>query len=173
MGASEEAKRPVGSSRQTARFARQHEEIIALSKALVRELDTRALGVDPTSARRALATFAGRLRVHSAMEQDALYPRLLASSDPKVAAKARELLDELGTIYESFFAFLRKWRESGTIKEDPEGFCRETMMELHRLKLRLRRETEELYPMVDALDPTASGERAITRLTPPGERGRP
>ena len=158
----EQGNRGAASSRRTERFARQHAEIVALSKTLVRELDTRRLAADPTGVRRALATFAGRLRVHAAMEQEALYPRLLASSDERVVNKARDLLDELGPIYQSFFAFLAKWREATTIRADPEGFCRETMQELHRLGVRLERENTELYPLVDALDPGTSGERPVT-----------
>lgn len=139
-------------SQQTARFARQHAEIVELSKSLLKSLDTRSLQQDPTAARRALATFAGRLRVHAAMEQEALYPRLLASPSPAVAAKARELFDEIGPIYQAFFSFLGRWADAQTIQANPEDFCRETMMELQRLKLRLKRENEELYPMVDSLE---------------------
>lgn len=143
---------PGGRSRQTARFARQHAEIVELSKGLLKCLDTRTLAEDPTAARRALATFAGRLRVHAAMEQEALYPRLLASHSPAVVAKAQELLDEVGPIYQAFFSFLGRWPDARSIQSDPEGFCRDTMMELQRLKVRLKRENEELYPMVDALE---------------------
>ncbi len=160
--ATEEGSPGAARARPTERFARQHGEIVALSKTLVRELDTRRLAADPSGARRALATFAGRLRVHAAMEEEALYPRLLASSDEQVVAKARELLDELGPIYQTFFAFLAKWREAAAIQADPEGFCRETMQHLYRLKLRLERENTELYPLVEALDPGSSGERVIT-----------
>jgi hypothetical protein len=142
---------PGPRSRQTARFARQHAEIVELSKSLLSSLDTRSLEQDPTAARRALATFAGRLRVHAAMEQEALYPRLLASKSPAVAAKAKELHDEIGPIYQAFFSFLGRWPDAASIQGDPQGFCRETMMELQRLKLRLKRENEELYPMVDAM----------------------
>lgn len=86
------------------------------------------------------------------MEQEALYPRLLASSSPAVAAKAKALYEELGPSYKAFFSFLGRWPDAPTIQADPESFCRETMMELSRLELRLRRENEELYPMVDALE---------------------
>jgi hypothetical protein len=165
-GGSREGDGLADRARQTARFARQHEEIVELSKALVQTLDTRALAQDPGAARRALATFAGRLRVHAAMEQEALYPRLLASESPHVAAKAQELLDEIGPIYQAFFAFLARWSESARIQADPETFCRETTAELHRLARRLRRENEELYPMVDALD-RADG------VTPPDKPGPP
>ncbi len=159
-------------SHTTARFARQHEQLQELSKVLLKTLDTRTLTIDPGPARRALATFVGRLRVHAAMEQEALYPRLLASSDPAVAAKARELFDEVGTLYDRFFSFLDRWSDPEVIKANAEGFCRETMMELHRLSRRLRRENDELYPMVDALERGNSRERSAPfPAEAPGPRG--
>lgn len=116
----------------------------------MRLLDTRTIAEDAAPARRALATFAGRLRVHAAMEQDALYPRLLASTDETVAAKASELLDEVGDIYRAFFGFLERWRDGEAVRADPEGFCRDTMIQLNNLRVRMKRENEELYPLVDA-----------------------
>jgi hypothetical protein len=139
-----------GRQASTLRFVRQHEELVALAKELLRTLDTRSLEIDPTPSRRALAVFAGRLRVHAAMEQEALYPRLIASTDAAVAGKARELLDEVGLLYESFFRHLDRWADTGAIRAEPEAFCRDTMELLHRLRVRMKRENDELYPLVDA-----------------------
>ncbi|NUP07598.1 MAG: hemerythrin domain-containing protein [Polyangiaceae bacterium] len=138
-----------GATGDTSRFVRQHEELTALGKELLAALDTRVLATDPTVARRALAVFSGRLRVHAAMEQEALYPRLLASADPAIAAKARALLDEVGPLYRTFFEHLAKWPDASAIQRDPEGFCRETMAILQQLRMRMKRENEELYPLVD------------------------
>lgn len=136
-------------SRPTARFEAQHAELSALAKDVLRTLDTRILSVDPGPARRALATFSGRLRVHATMEQEALYPRLLASPDAAVAAKARELLDEVGDLYSRFFALLKRWPDKESVAADPEGYARDVMMMLHRLHLRMKRENSELYPLAD------------------------
>ncbi|HEY4121665.1 MAG TPA: hemerythrin domain-containing protein [Byssovorax sp.] len=143
-------------SRSTERFSRQHAELGALSKALLKELDTGAIAADPMKVKRALASFSGRLRVHAAMEQQALYPRLLASSDATVAAKARSLLDEIGGIYDGFYAYLAAWSRPNALEADVEGFCRETMRQLFQLGARMKREDDELYPLVDALDAKAS-----------------
>jgi hypothetical protein len=159
MGSNEE--KPRGPA--TSKFARQHQELSELAKAVLVTLDTRTLAVDPAPARRALAAFSGRLRVHAAMEQDALYPRLLASSDPEVAARARALLDEVGSIYQLFFDFLARFADAAAIARDPEGFSREAMFALHRLSQRMKRENEELYPMVDDLDPTSFDGRVAKR----------
>jgi hypothetical protein len=83
------------------------------------------------------------------MEEEALYPRLLASSDREVVAKARELLDEVGALCSEFFVFRNRWASSERIQRAPEDFCRETMLHLRRLQLRMRREAQELYPLVD------------------------
>ena len=147
-----------------SRCLRQHEELAALAKQLVQSLDTRVLAVDATPARRTLAIFSGRLRVHAAMEQEALYPRLLSSSDPEVAAKAQQLFDEIGDIYEVFFKHLSLWPDAASIKVDPEAFCRDTMALLYRLKQRMKRENEELYPLVERVDASASGEHPTERL---------
>ena len=138
------------SPRSTARFEAQHAELSALAKDVLRTLDTRTLSVDPGPARRALAVFSGRLRVHATMEQEALYPRLLASPDPAVAAKARELLDEVGDLYARFFVLLKRWSDKDGITKDPEGYARDVMMMLHQLHLRMKRENNELYPLADA-----------------------
>ncbi|MFO0619626.1 MAG: hemerythrin domain-containing protein [Polyangiaceae bacterium] len=140
---------PRASGRVTARFVRQHEELSVVAKELLKSLDSIKIAEDPSTVRRMLATFSGKLRVHAAMEEEALYPRLLASTDPGVRDKARELLDEIGGLYDQFFQHLGKWSDGAAIKADPEGFCRDTMALLFRLKVRMKRENEELYPMVD------------------------
>lgn len=102
----------------TRRFSEQHAELTRLGNALLGLLDTRVLVVDPSAVRSALAVFSGK-RVHAAMEEEALYPRLLASPIPEVAEKARELLDEVGTLYEEFFTFRERWSTSGAIQQAP------------------------------------------------------
>ncbi|MBK6520447.1 MAG: hemerythrin domain-containing protein [Polyangiaceae bacterium] len=149
-----------------ARFARQHSELSQLAKDVLRALDTRTLEIDPTPARRALAVFAGRLRVHAAMEQDALYPSLLASGDPSVVAKARELLDEVGDLYEAFFAHQKRWADAAAIRADAETFCRDTMMLFARLRVRMKRENDELYPLADATAKAADADLTSPSGTP-------
>jgi hypothetical protein len=138
--------------RPTERFERQHAELVSLAKALGAELDTRKIAADPGPARRALAAFSGKLKVHAAMEQEALYPRLLASRDPSVAEKARALAAEVGDLYEGFFGFLARWQSAEAVQTAPDEFGRETMVQLHRLGVRMKRENRELYPLVDAIE---------------------
>lgn len=138
--------------RPTARFAAQHAEIERLATDLGRLLDPRALAADPAPARRALATLAGRLRIHSAMENEALYPRLFTCGDPVVERKARELFDSFGDVYDALSAHVKRWSEAETIGRDAATFAEETRGVLGRLRARIAREDAELYPIADRLD---------------------
>ena len=144
-------------SSSTARFQAQHAELLVLAKVLVAELDVERITKDPNAARMALASFSGRLRVHAAMEQEALYPRLLASQDQEIASKARELESEISGLYDAFFAHLDKWTSTQAIAADASDFCAETTAILKRLGQRMRREDDELYPLVDRFDEKLAG----------------
>jgi hypothetical protein len=138
--------------RSTARFVAQHAEIVRLAGELLALLDPAALAADPTMARRALATLGGRLRIHAAMENEALYPRLFGCGVPDVERKARELYDSFGGLYEQFTQHARKWSEAAAIARTPAAFADETASILARLRQRIAREDAELYPMADRLD---------------------
>lgn len=137
--------------RPTARFAAQHIEIERLAADLHRLLDATTLAADPAPARRAMATLTGRLRIHSAMENEALYPRLFTCGDPVVERKARELFDSFGDVYEGLAHHVKRWSEADAIGREPALFADETRVVLSRLRARIARENAELYPLADRL----------------------
>jgi hypothetical protein len=136
----------------TENFRRQHEDLLALAFEIAPLLAEDAVARDPAAARRALARFAGRLRVHAAMENDALYPRLLAHRDPTVRARAEGLYEEVGRLYADFDAFMARFPDAAALAVDPSGFARSTRAVLRALGVRMARENEELYPLVDAAE---------------------
>ncbi|MBK7397850.1 MAG: protein kinase [Myxococcales bacterium] len=137
----------------TDRFRRQHEELATLAAALIGELQVppAELVAKAGPVRRMVARFAGKLSVHATMENDALYPRLLAHADPAVRAKARELHDEVGQLYGTFGEYAQRWPGTASVEADPTGFAKDTMRVLKQLGRRMFREHEELYPLVDAV----------------------
>jgi hypothetical protein len=140
----------TATSIETERFRRQHEELVALAGELLRALDPVVIAVDPSDVRRRLARFAGKLGVHAAMEERALYPRLLQDTDPAVRAKARSLLDDVGGLYDAFFAYTKRWSDPETLRARPSEFVAETYRILKILGRRMMQEDAELYPLVDA-----------------------
>jgi hypothetical protein len=140
----------VRASPSTDRFRRQHEELHTLGVEIATKLRKKTLAQDAPLVRRLVARFAGKLAVHASMENEALYPRLLAHRDPAVRDSARALFDEVGSIYDAFGAYTRRWPTSASIEADVAGFADETRALLMTLATRMLRENDELYPLVDA-----------------------
>jgi hypothetical protein len=132
------------------RFRRQHEELQSAGFAIASKLSRKTIVEEAADVRRLVAKFAGKLTVHASMENEALYPRLLAHSDPAVRARAKELFDEVGDLYSMFHAYVARWPTVAAIQADGPGFVKETREILFRLALRMTRENDELYPLVDA-----------------------
>lgn len=152
MPDSADAAKGVLEAGPTARFRRQHAELFEEALALGALLDAEKIRVDPQEVRRALSRFAGRLRVHARMEDEALYPRLLAHEDPALRGLAERFLSEVGGLYSSFDAFEQRWPDAATIGRNPADFVRDTGRVLRSLGKRMMAENGELYPAVDALE---------------------
>jgi serine/threonine-protein kinase len=134
------------------RFRRQHEELQRLGMEIAGKLSRKTIVAEAADVRRLVARFAGKLAVHASMENEALYPRLLAHADAAVRARARSLYDEVGGLYSTFHAYTARWPTVASIHADPHAFVTETRELLTRLAFRMVRENDELYPLVDTAD---------------------
>jgi Hemerythrin HHE cation binding domain len=141
---------PVSGARPTENFRRQHAELQALGAEIARQLTIKNLETNAAHVRRLMAQFAGKLAMHAKMENDALYPRLLAHLDVDVQRRARMLLDEVRHIYGVFGKYERRWPDAAAIANNSAVFVRETLDVLRLLGRRMAREDEELYPLADS-----------------------
>lgn len=132
------------------RFRQQHARLMELAMEIGQMFDVSGQVADADACRRKLAAFAGALRVHAAMENEALYPRLLEHPSPAVRQAARRMLDEYGELYDEFHAFLSGWPTAAAIRADPPRFARETRRVFRRLGARMLEENDTLYPLADA-----------------------
>jgi hypothetical protein len=132
------------------RFRRQHEELKNLGVEIASKLSRKTIVEEAADVRRLVAQFAGKLTIHASMENEALYPRLFEHADPAVRARAKELFDEVGGLYATFHDYAARWPTVAAIQADGPGFVKETREILFRLALRMTRENDELYPLVDA-----------------------
>ena len=101
--------------RPTDRFRRQHEELVEFGGQISACLVVPSLEADPTPVRHLLARFKGKLEVHAAMENEALYPRLHAHHDASVRETADRLLVKVGDLYQNVGAYLERWPTSQSI----------------------------------------------------------
>lgn len=128
----------------TDRFRQQHDDILAIvgeiQKLLKGDADAQAL-------RTLLSNLAGKLNFHLAMEDQALYPRIM-KLDEKSGAVARKFAAEMGGLAQDFAAYNTKWQVSA-IRSDPARFASETREMFVTLGKRVARENAELYPLAD------------------------
>ncbi len=129
----------------TDNFRRQHRELLAIAGEI-----TGKLQAEPTDAkglRMLLSSLAGKLSVHLAMEDKALYPRLMEIS-PEAKSVAKAFQDEMGGLGGAFAAYNGKW-QLNAIVADPAGFARETQNVFAALGKRIAMEDGKLYPHAD------------------------
>lgn len=98
--------------------------------------------------------FNSTLIAHLKDEDWLLYPRLLESSDAKIAATAKAFIDEMGGLAEAFAAYNCKWTATA-IHADWPGYCVQSRTIIDALTNRITRENRELYPLLEALDKAA------------------
>jgi hypothetical protein len=94
------------------------------------------------------------LIAHLKSEDWVLYPRLLASSDPEIAATGRAFNAEMGGLAAAFVAYTDKW-SAAAIDSDWAGYCADSRQIIDALTNRILRENRELLPLLDRLDAAA------------------
>lgn len=134
----------------TARFRAQHIDLFKLSATLSRYRTPQEVRAHAGELTMAMARFLGKLRVHAAMEEEGLYPTLLADPDPAVAAAAQQMLDAVGGVYKALDRWATRWRSKEALEAHPEGYLAETKDVLRQLTQRVTLETMLLYPLADA-----------------------
>jgi iron-sulfur cluster repair protein YtfE (RIC family) len=92
---------------------------------------------------------ASELTRHLKTEDWILYPRLLLSSDRHVAETSRAFSQEMGGLAKEFREYADRW-VAYAIDSDWKGFQRETTEILTVLARRMKREEQELYPLLEA-----------------------
>ena len=130
-----------------------HIDLLDICKLLAGEIErnTPPSSVDLFSLRKRLTT---RLIAHLKAEDWLLYPPLLESKDPQIAAVAREFVDEMGGLAAAFNTYIEKWDALRITSEWP-AYQAETRGIIEALRTRITRENRELYPLIEKLDRAA------------------
>jgi hypothetical protein len=92
----------------------------------------------------------GILRVHLAHEDVVLYPKLMESSDPKVARTAAAFVEEMGGLAMNLEWFARHWSCSASIAGNIDEFREEVHQLMLELAVRIERENRYLYPLAES-----------------------
>ena len=136
---------------RTDSFRRQHAELAALAMEIRGRLTADEIERDARGVRTALARFGGKLRMHARMENEALYPDLMAHPDEAVRSKASQLLDEVGTLYAMFDHLEQRWASAEVVASKPREFILDVLACFESLGRRMSVENKTLYPLADAV----------------------
>ena len=134
----------------TDNFRRQHQEILDIVGEMHGRLKPEQAAADPKALRSLLSALAGKLTLHLAMEDKALYPRPVERDFENSRAIANAFSQEMGGLAQAFASYNQKWQATA-IGADPSGFVRETQDVFAALGRRIGRENKELYPLADRM----------------------
>lgn len=133
---------------KTQSLRKQHGDIAIISRRLRLSLRQGEAAVDAAQFRALLNEMAGTLAFHLGVEDGMLYPELLASVDAPIRETAKRFVKEMGGLKSAFQAYHHEWQEERIVAER-ERFIAETIGVLDALDQRIRRENEELYPLLE------------------------
>jgi hypothetical protein len=126
-------------------YRRQHHQIRTLLAGTSQFL----VPLDAGACRSGLERLATVLNVHLALEDKALYPRLMTHDDPDVRRTASEFHTRMGRLAEQFEAFYAKWGRPGEIESSAYEFAVEYRALSEALRHRMDVEDATLYQLVE------------------------
>jgi len=135
----------------TDSYRKQHNELLDLAGKLSGKLVRDEVIKSADEIISILSQFASKLNMHLTMEDKALYPKLMTSSNPKTAQTAREYMTEMGGIKQVVEKYISSWSLSKNIISDPQKFIDESKGIISALKARIDKENNILYPLADSL----------------------
>ena len=91
----------------------------------------------------------GKFGTHLAIEDQALYPQAIASTDASLSSLAKRFQTEMGPISDQFKEYRKKWPGPRAISADPDHFIKDTKDVIKAFNYRLEREEKELYELFD------------------------
>lgn len=138
---------------RSSHYREHHDQIRALVARIEARMDVAGIAADAAPVAAVVRELFGKFGMHLAIEDAALYPKLLGSDDPGLRGTARRFQGEMGGLKADFDAYRRRWRGPTAIARDPHAFVADTRAVLRALKLRIAREDAELYALYDGAAP--------------------
>lgn len=126
-------------------YRQQHKALLELAG----NMPENVAGLDEGEVRTLLFKFTGMLRAHLKLEDERLYPALLAHSSQEVRDMARRFQQEMGNLLPAYDSFYQTWSPQSAITNDAAGFLSSWKAIIGTLGLRIQREDNELYALAD------------------------
>ncbi|HKU66807.1 MAG TPA: hemerythrin domain-containing protein [Candidatus Baltobacteraceae bacterium] len=130
---------------RTKVYRRQH----AALRTLLDETSSHLVPLDADACRIGLAKLARLLGTHLALEDRALYPRLMTHDDPAVRRAAIKYQASMGRLRPAFDAFHDRWSRCDAIEAAAHEFTAAFRVIAAALRQRMDFEDAHLYRMID------------------------
>lgn len=134
---------------RTESYRQHHLEVRALVTRINALLDPTSIDADPAPVAVVIRELFGKFGVHLAIEDAALYPRMVEHSDPRLRLAAETFQREMGGLKAEFDAYRNRWPGPTAIARNPREFIGETRNILAALQHRIDREDRDLYDLYD------------------------
>jgi len=134
----------------SARYRDHHADLARLAQQVTDTLPSLGQTPDLALIRHALTAFTAKLRVHLALEDDALYPRLFRHDNSRIRQTADQFSREMGDLRQGYDAHIHHW-SNAEIERDPATFSQATRRIVETLMARMGREDLQLYPLLDQI----------------------
>ncbi|MFT0532100.1 hemerythrin domain-containing protein [Castellaniella hirudinis] len=133
------------------RFKLQHVQILKAIHQL-RQYAKAGIVENAPHLSRELLSIKSKIKLHLAIEDDILYPRLQKKGDPLVSQLAHRYQAEMQSLAADFLAFVDRWGHTDQIAGNPEAFRQDCNVVIKALHQRIQRENLEFYPAAERLN---------------------
>jgi hemerythrin-like domain-containing protein len=132
----------------TQRLRREHGALLRFASQLTGLAATLKTRADAVECRAVMDGINTQMVSHLTVEDDDVYPALMASPDPSLQSLAREAFAEMGVIHGGWTAYRDLWTVD-RIVQDKSAFSTATAALMKALSLRIAMENEILYPALE------------------------
>ena len=132
------------------KFKHQHVSILG-SIAALRRLAHAGVAHNATEIARLVVTMSSTIKLHLAVEDQALYPALQRGSNAELARMGQQYQRDMGPIAQAYEAFARRWNRPESVLRDEQGFRDDANQVLRMVHERMQRENHDFYPRIEAL----------------------
>lgn len=134
---------------QIDKLKHQHIDILRRVAAL-RTLTHEGVVDNAQAIAEGIVSMSAVIKLHLAVEDQALYPSLQRGDDADLARLGRMYQAEMAPLAQAYDAFVRRWNTAQNLRDDAEGFRADANDVLRRLHTRMQRENLEFYPRIEA-----------------------
>jgi hemerythrin-like domain-containing protein len=106
---------------------------------------------DTNIARELFQRFTGKVKEHLSLEDNTLYAKMLAHKDTQINSLTTRYLTNSRELQRVFLDYEKQWCKDGVKVSGNDAFIRETHGIFSMIRERIRAESEEFFPAVNAV----------------------